>query len=191
MELVNPQLDGTIEGSYRVPGIDRALATVVGEFRRDCIHVQHLLNLSIGIVDAARAAGAALVLTLHDYWLSCPRGGLRIRADGTLCADVELRVCARCLAASPQLASPLQRIGLRIPVLASRTGGVPEILPDDAGVLVPPGDVEALRTALADLADGRLLAGALTPRRLKTTREGAEDLVALYSELRRERGLQP
>ena len=38
-----------------------------------------------------------------------------------------------------------------VPVIASRSGALPDVV-GDAGVLVPPGDVDALRDALADLA---------------------------------------
>ena len=119
VEIVNARLEGTLEASYRVPAIDHALAEVVAEFRPDCIHAQHLLNLSTGLFDAARAVEAPVVLTLHDYWLSCPRDGLRRRADGTICVEVDHRICASCLAAeSPYLVAPIQRMASQVARLA-------------------------------------------------------------------------
>jgi glycosyltransferase involved in cell wall biosynthesis len=389
IEIVNAHLEGTLEATYRVPAIDRAIARVVEEFQPECVHAQHLLNLSTGLFDAARAAGAAIVFTVHDYWLSCPRDGLRMRADGVVCHTVDHAVCAVCLSDSPYLVAPLQRgasraaraaglgrtlhalhrqaprvtsgamrlmrrawpvrtdeiergldvrvghllervreadlilaptrfardralewgapeakvrvlplgavtgptrprlpgprrcfgyvgtmaphkgvhvlleaaMGLArpdwtldlvgnpdidpeygarlramaagdarirfrgsiapeahdslwesldllvlpslwwensplavlealaagVPVVASRTGGVPEVLPETAGVLVPPGDVGALRAALEGVLDGRLLAGPLAALALKTAREGADELGALYAGLLDER----
>ena len=113
VEIVNAHLEGTLEATYRVPAIDRAIAAVVREFRPESVHAQHLLNLSTGLFEAARAAGAPVLLTLHDYWLSCPRDGLRMRADGSLCATVDHRVCAQCLTDSPYLVAPLQRTAAR------------------------------------------------------------------------------
>jgi glycosyltransferase involved in cell wall biosynthesis len=385
-EIANPQLEGTLDKTYQVAAIDDAALQVIEEFRPDWVHAQHLLNLSTGLFAAARAHDARTALTLHDYWLSCPRDGLRMQADGSLCASVDHHTCSRCLADSPYLAPPLQRwttraaqgLGLGgalhvlhqgaprattalmrvlrrapgraavdlvgaldaraahlrqrvsaldvilaptgfardqalawgvpaqklrvmplgavagpirprragprrrvgyvgtlaphkgvhvlleafrdlvrqdcsldvvgnpaldpaysarlralaagdrrvrfrgaippdqigglwdeldllvlpslwwenspltvlealaagVPVVASRTGGVPEIIPDGAGAFVPPGDVAALRGTLEAVLEGRCLAGPLAPLPLKTTREGAEELVALYAALR-------
>jgi glycosyltransferase involved in cell wall biosynthesis len=385
VEIVNPHLDGTLQATYRVPAIDRAIDSIVAEFRPECVHVQHVLNLSTGLFEAAARSGACLVLTLHDYWLSCPRDGLRMRSDGELCGRVDHDVCARCLLDSPYLVAPIQRgvvsalrraglgralhavhqrapgiashamrvaralwggrrprlvrdlaerarhlrdcvqradavlvptrfaldrafewgvsqdrarmmplgavvdplrprlpgprrrfgylgtvaphkgvhtlveafrgltrqdltldvfgnerldppyarrlralasddarirfrgvvadgeqarvfsavdvlvlpsiwwensplalleaLAAGVPVVASRTGGLPEIVPEGAGVLVPPGDVEALRVAMAEVASGGLLGDPLGPLPLKTTRDGAQELEALYSRL--------
>ena len=109
IEIVNAHLEGTLEASYRVPAIDRAIEGVIEDFRPECVHAQHLLNLSTGLVPAAHRLGACVVLTLHDYWLSCPRDGLRMQADGTLCTTVDHDVCAACMAGSAYLVPPLQR----------------------------------------------------------------------------------
>lgn len=122
VEVVNVHHLGTLEATYDDPGIDRAGARVLDSFRPDVVHAQHLLNLSAGLLAAARRAGAATLLTLHDYWLSCPRDGLRMKADGTLCATMDHAVCAACLADSPYLVPPLQR-GLSAAAREAGLGG--------------------------------------------------------------------
>jgi glycosyltransferase involved in cell wall biosynthesis len=384
VEIVNTHAEGTLEATYRNSAIDRILHEIILDFRPDCLHAQHLLNLSSGLFASAASRSIPVFLTLHDYWLSCPRDGLRMRADGALCASVNHDTCALCLADSPYLPPPMQRGAMRamrlaglgrslhhfrqvwprttlrilsglrhlsparpsqlaaeldqrddhlrervamatailaptrfardraiewgapegkvrvlplgaitgpsqrreaaprrrfaylgtvaphkglqvlvealmglsnhhwsldiignaginpaytallrtlarnderirflgsvppsqherlwpsidllvlpslwwensplavlealaagIPVVASRTGGVPEIVPPGAGVLVSPGDVEELRSALGDVLEGRILTGALDPLPLKTAREGAVELSALYAQ---------
>jgi glycosyltransferase involved in cell wall biosynthesis len=68
-----------------------------------------LLNLSSGIIGAARCEGARVLFTLHDYWLSCPRDGLRMRENLALCATIDHKVCGACLTTSPYLVPSLQR----------------------------------------------------------------------------------
>jgi len=108
-EIVSVHPRGTLEASYDDPELESAASQVLHEFRPDCVHVQHLLNLSAGIIPAARAAGAAIVITLHDYWLSCPRDGLRMRADLDVCETMDHARCAGCLADSPYLVPAVQR----------------------------------------------------------------------------------
>jgi glycosyltransferase involved in cell wall biosynthesis len=50
------------------------------------------------------------------------------------------------------------------PVIATRAGGVTEILDDDTGVLVPPNDAEALARAIQSLADDPGRAAAMAAR---------------------------
>jgi glycosyltransferase involved in cell wall biosynthesis len=56
-----------------------------------------------------------------------------------------------------------------LPVVSTTAGAIPDTVPGNAGVLVPPGDALALRTALAALLDdpalrARLAAGARAAR---------------------------
>jgi glycosyltransferase involved in cell wall biosynthesis len=77
------------------------------------------------------------------------------------------------------------------PVVASRTGGIPELTGDEGALLVPPGDATALAQAvlsvLDDPAGAARLAAAATER--ARTLPGAGDVVdsvaALYERLRR------
>jgi glycosyltransferase involved in cell wall biosynthesis len=108
-EVVSVHPRGTLEATYADPGLEAPLRQAVAEARPDCVHVQHLINLSGSLLAASRAAGARVVFTLHDYWLSCPRDGLRMREDLGLCREVDHAVCARCLETSPYLVPAVQR----------------------------------------------------------------------------------
>jgi len=108
-EVVNLHQKGTLEATWSDPDLERAVRPVIARFRPDCVHAQHLLNLSVGLLAACRGLGAGVVLTLHDYWLSCPRDGLRMRADLVRCDTVDHATCARCLAGSPYLVPALER----------------------------------------------------------------------------------
>lgn len=62
-----------------------------------------------------------------------------------------------------------EALAFGLPVLSTTAGAIPDTLPRDAGVLVPPGDVLALRAALAALLDdptwrAQLAAGARAAR---------------------------
>ena len=67
-------------------------------WRPDVVHFHHVSCLSTTSIEAARALGAAVVFTLHDYWLSCPRGQ-RVRRDSTLCREPSEAECVNCMAA--------------------------------------------------------------------------------------------
>lgn len=82
---------------YRVPALDVAFGRFLAARRFDVCHVHHLTGLSTGIVEVAAAHGVPVVLTLHDYWMMCPRGQMW-RSDGTACTTVEPQRCGECLA---------------------------------------------------------------------------------------------
>ena len=57
----------------------------------------------------------------------------------------------------------LQAMAAGLPCIASAVGGIPEVLTPGCGLLVPPGDVPSLSTALTRLADDPVLAADLGP----------------------------
>lgn len=65
----------------------------------DVAHVHHLTGLSTDAVAVLRDAGLPVVLTLHDYWLFCPRGQMfHVREE--VCERGEVQRCSECLQAT-------------------------------------------------------------------------------------------
>ena len=59
---------------YRHAAVDTAFAGLLDEVRPEVVHIGHLNHLSTSLVFEARERRIPVVLTLHDYWLMCPRG---------------------------------------------------------------------------------------------------------------------
>ena len=111
-------------GDWDNPRAAAAFDAECAAFGPDVVHIHHLSGLSTRIAERARAAGATVVLTLHDAWVGCARGQLVDEAGGR-CAGPSRERCARCLA--PEVRAPLppaitRRMPPRIgPVDARRT----------------------------------------------------------------------
>ena len=82
----------------------------------------------------------------------------------------------------------LEAMSLRVPIVASRVGGLREVLDDGSGMLVPPGDPYALATAIERLYDDRELRARLAARAHETVRQrfAARDMVRAYCDLYRQ-----
>ncbi|MEQ8763778.1 MAG: glycosyltransferase family 4 protein [Planctomycetota bacterium] len=78
------------------PKIGHAFHDEMLRRRPEVVHAHHLTCLSTDIVDWCRAENVPLVLTLHDFWLGCPKGQ-RIREDLDLCEEVAFERCGPCL----------------------------------------------------------------------------------------------
>jgi glycosyltransferase involved in cell wall biosynthesis len=63
----------------------------------DLVHVHHLSGFGAGTLRAIADVGAPLVMSLHDYWMLCPRGQM-YRHDGLACARPEPAACGECVA---------------------------------------------------------------------------------------------
>lgn len=62
----------------------------------DVAHVHHLTGMSTDSLAALQDAGVPTVLTLHDYWLFCPRGQM-FHVSQELCETAAPSRCATCL----------------------------------------------------------------------------------------------
>ncbi|MCB9831258.1 MAG: glycosyltransferase [Planctomycetes bacterium] len=82
--------------TYDRPAINDRLREVFARERPDLVHVHHVIGTGGAAIPLARAAGARVVVTLHDFWFHCARGQ-RITPRQHLCTEVELWRCALCL----------------------------------------------------------------------------------------------
>jgi len=85
------------EETYSDPARERLFESVLSEVRPDIVHLQHLERFSIGVPGVARRNGLRVVYTLHEYALTCPRRGIRMMADLSLCEALDARRCAACI----------------------------------------------------------------------------------------------
>ena len=81
---------------YAHPGIADAFEVALDELRPDVVHVHHLTCLSVSILERLKARDIPTVMTLHDFWMGCPRGQ-RITAGLELCPEIRLEKCVPCL----------------------------------------------------------------------------------------------
>ena len=70
---------------------------VLEGFRPDIVHVHHLMHHSLELPRLAQARGIPVLMTLHDYWLACPRFGQLRDHEGEICETVDLERCSACL----------------------------------------------------------------------------------------------
>ncbi len=124
-----PERATSLRGTYLDAGVhaafERELAAGV-----DVVHFHHTLGLSIDLIEAARKAGARVVVTLHDFWHLCARGQ-RFTPDGHLCAEIEPQRCARCIG-KKRARYALQRFA-REPFAA--LAGLPRYLAENLGTI--------------------------------------------------------
>jgi glycosyltransferase involved in cell wall biosynthesis len=75
------------------------LGPLLARLRPEVIHLHHLLHWGVETLDLLRrlAPQAALVVTLHDYFLLCPREGRLLTRDGRLCHGPTPDACRACM----------------------------------------------------------------------------------------------
>lgn len=108
-EWVNsPLVVGRIHGTARPDETlqhaptEAAFARVLAELRPDVVHVHDLGGVPSSLVGIARRAGAATVMTIHDYFPLCPTVRL-YDVDKNICRRARPGdTCVRCCARAPR-----------------------------------------------------------------------------------------
>ena len=75
--------------------INKLFKELIAEFKPDIIHFQHLIGLSMNLVDIAYKYKIPIVFTAHDFWLLCPKAHL-INNINVLCTNGDRRKCIKC-----------------------------------------------------------------------------------------------
>lgn len=113
-EVVHNHNYRRFEDTYADPKMEQAFSQILDEVQPDVVHLQHLLNHSINYISIAKKRGIPVVFTLHDYWLTCPNGGQRIRPDLHVCESIELEHCGDCIRKFGGAAGLGQRMASRL-----------------------------------------------------------------------------
>ena len=95
------------------PFLVESFRKTVAEFRPEVVHFHNYLSLGDDLVGAARAGGATVVYTLHDFGLICPNN-LLLRSDGSLCDKADPDFFAACCPTT------IRHSGGRTPAIAGR-----------------------------------------------------------------------
>ncbi|MDP9075670.1 MAG: glycosyltransferase, partial [Actinomycetota bacterium] len=79
--------------NYDNPQVTADFATWLAAVRPEVVHLHSLQSLGSGLVEAAAGAGAAVVVTMHDFWWICARQFLADRAYRPCCLVVAAGAC--------------------------------------------------------------------------------------------------
>lgn len=82
--------------TWAAPAAEQWLHELIEAHRPQLLHLHHLTWLSMRLPELAQQHGLPTLLTLHDYWLHCPRGQ-RLTVAGARCPGPSLEGCTTCL----------------------------------------------------------------------------------------------
>lgn len=88
--------------NYDNPPVAEDFARHVEELRPDIVHFHSIQTLGAGLLSAAKRAGAATVVTMHDFWWCCARQFL-VDDQWRPCSLVVDAGCCSCSAGRPAL----------------------------------------------------------------------------------------
>jgi glycosyltransferase involved in cell wall biosynthesis len=97
VEVFRPPETDLAEAPYNDKIMEEIFTNILAEFKPEIIHLQHLLYHSLRYPEIAKRHKIPVLFTLHDYWLTCPRWGQRLRKNLEICYNVDFQKCADCI----------------------------------------------------------------------------------------------
>jgi glycosyltransferase involved in cell wall biosynthesis len=156
LDVPAPDRLSRTRAAYGDPAIRDWLIDLLRRQGFDLVHLHSGYLTGGAVLEAARACGVPVVITLHDYWFICPRITLQ-QPDGSICSGPETPAkCALCLMTA--------RRRVRWPVAV--TGHAGRRVCEKMCAWLRPTKVEAIVERQRDLAAGLLSAARiLSPSR--------------------------
>ncbi|HEX5012277.1 MAG TPA: glycosyltransferase [Planctomycetota bacterium] len=97
-EAIYNRIYADLSEQWDDPRMAEVLAGVLDRWKPDLLHVQGLQFVGgVSALREAAARGVPIVMTLHEYWLLCPRAGLMYDIAGRACETATPADCARCV----------------------------------------------------------------------------------------------
>jgi glycosyltransferase involved in cell wall biosynthesis len=104
-----PFMDWADERNYDNPAVAEVFADHLAQRPADVVHLHALQTLGVGLIEAAKATGAATVVTMHDFWWVCARQFLVERSHRPCCLVVAAGDCP-CEVGRPHLMRRADRL---------------------------------------------------------------------------------
>ncbi len=86
----------SLDDTYIDSKIDNIFNKVICELQPDIVHIQHLRNLSVNIIDIIKGNDIPVIFTLHDIWIECFQGKRLETPTEKLCTGASLEKCSMC-----------------------------------------------------------------------------------------------
>jgi len=87
----------SFQGLYKNDVIADKFGSVLDEIQPDVVHIQHLIFLSVTLIEEIKNRDIPVVFTLHDYWLICPQWHFLQKKTNAVCNGEDELKCLRCL----------------------------------------------------------------------------------------------
>jgi glycosyltransferase involved in cell wall biosynthesis len=100
--------------SYRNLEIEHDFDQTLARYQPEVVHFQHLMYLSVKLVELTCQRRIPTVITLHDFWFKC-NNALLLRHTGELCHDnEEFRACVDCAAGRRRRPAVMRRLAAQV-----------------------------------------------------------------------------
>jgi len=116
-EITNNLWFRRFDESYHNPALLPAISLVLDEFAPDVVHVQHLMGLSLTLIEELRRRSIPTLMTVHDHWLECAAGGQRFHRELGRCDELDQERCGAC---TSHMSVPALRARAFVEGIASR-----------------------------------------------------------------------